>query len=147
MDIEPQDKLLRWLHPSQFKWDEERPISAAFKDDYMSVDVAKLTTVQESYDRGKKYGKNAVVSLKAEIVQQRQQKIHYCPTSIRKEVEPETNVCTTNQECKTYQQDISQDDLKVINDAHACVIGKKPNSIAKFFAKNAEVEIYPPDSP
>ena len=39
----------------------------------------------------------------------------------------------------------SSHDLNVTNPAHCCVIGKKTKSIARFIAKNATVEIYPPD--
>lgn len=37
--VKPDDKLLRWLHPGQFNWEENRPTSAAFKDENMSVDI------------------------------------------------------------------------------------------------------------
>jgi hypothetical protein len=66
--VNSSDKLLRWLHPGQFDWDEKRPTSAAFKDDEMSVDILCLTTIEESYNRAKKIGKNAVVSIPAELV-------------------------------------------------------------------------------
>lgn len=55
--IDKEEKLLRWLHPSQFNWQEERPYSAAFTNDYMSVDLSSLTTVEESYQRAVNYGK------------------------------------------------------------------------------------------
>lgn len=58
-----EDRLLRWLHPGQFNWEEKRPTSAAFKDEEMSVDILSMTTVDESYERAKKIGKHAVVSL------------------------------------------------------------------------------------
>lgn len=52
--VQPVDKLFRWLHPGQFKWDEMRPTSAAFRDRYMSVDIAELTSLHTSYERAKK---------------------------------------------------------------------------------------------
>ena len=58
----PEDRLLRWLHPGQFNWEENRPTSAAFKDPEMSVDILSMTTVSESYERARKLGKNAVAS-------------------------------------------------------------------------------------
>jgi hypothetical protein len=61
--INSDDRLLRWLHPGQFNWPEKRPTSAAFRDEEMSVDILSMTTVDESYQRAKKIGKNAVVSL------------------------------------------------------------------------------------
>jgi hypothetical protein len=67
-EVQPSDILLRWLHPGQFKWDESRATSAAFKDDEMSVDILSLTTIKESYIRAQKRDKNAVVSLKAQLV-------------------------------------------------------------------------------
>jgi len=66
--VKPDDKLLRWLHPGQFNWEENRPISAAFRDERMSVEILSLTTIEDSYKRGKKQGKNAVVSIKAQLV-------------------------------------------------------------------------------
>jgi hypothetical protein len=50
------------LHPGQFDWNENRATSAAFKDPQMSVDILSMTTVDESYQRAEKQGKNAVVS-------------------------------------------------------------------------------------
>jgi hypothetical protein len=61
--IEASDKLYRWLHPGQFNWAEMRPTSAAFKDQYMSVDIERLTSLDKSYERAQKIGKNAVASL------------------------------------------------------------------------------------
>ena len=66
--VNSSDNLLRWLHPGQFDWDEKRPTSAAFKDDEMSVDILCLTTIEESYERAKKIGKNAVVSIPGKLV-------------------------------------------------------------------------------
>lgn len=65
--VNPSDKLLRWLHPGQFIWEENRPTSAAFKDDEMSIDILCLTTIEESYNRAKKIGKNAVISITATL--------------------------------------------------------------------------------
>ena len=62
-EIQPDDRLLRWLHPSQFNWSENRATSAAFTATEMSVDILSMTTIDESYRRAKKQGKNAVVSL------------------------------------------------------------------------------------
>lgn len=64
--VKPDDKLLRWLHPGQFNWEENRPTSAAFSDEQMSVDILSLTNLEESYQRAKKIGKNAVASIKAQ---------------------------------------------------------------------------------
>lgn len=111
--VKPSDKLLRWLHPGQFSWEENRPTSAAFKDSEMSVDILSLTTIEESYTKAKKIGKNAVVSIKAQLV-----------------IEKGLQVCHEPVEG---------------NDAHAVILGKKTNSIAKFLANNCEIEIYPPN--
>jgi len=67
-EVQPSDILLRWLHPGQFKWDESRATSAAFKDYEMSVDILCLTSLEESYVRAKKIDKNAVVSFNAQLV-------------------------------------------------------------------------------
>ncbi len=111
--VKPSDKLLRWLHPGQFNWEENRPTSAAFKDPEMSVDILCLTTIEESYIRAKKIGKNAVVSIQAQWI-----------------IEKGLEVCHEPIEG---------------NYAHALILGKKSNSIAKFLANNCEVEIYPPN--
>lgn len=55
--IDKEEKLLRWLHPSQFNWQEERPYSAAFTNDYMSVDLSSLTTVEEDRSKSSKLWK------------------------------------------------------------------------------------------
>jgi len=75
--VNSSDKLLRWLHPGQFDWDENRPTSAAFKDDEMSVDILCLTTIEESYDRAKKIGKNALVSIHAQLVIEKGLEVKY----------------------------------------------------------------------
>ncbi|MEA5470570.1 hypothetical protein [Spirulina sp. 06S082] len=142
-EIDSNEELLRWLHPGQFDWKEKRPTSAAFKDQYMSVDIASRTSLEESYERGKRYGKNAVVSFKAKVAYEKDQKVCYCPTSVYQN-QSDKAVCTTQQECPVYNENVSSKDLKIINPAHGCVIGKKTKSIAKFFAKNVKVEIYPP---
>lgn len=100
--VNSSDKLLRWLHPGQFDWDENRPTSAAFKDNEMSVDILCLTTIEESYDRAKKLGKNALVSIPAKLV-------------IEKGLEVKSDPVDGN-------------------DAHAVILGKKTQSIAKFLA-------------
>ncbi|MEH1862081.1 MAG: hypothetical protein V7L21_29675 [Nostoc sp.] len=79
----------------------------------MSVDILSLTTIEESYTKAKKIGKNAVVSIKAQLV-----------------IEKGLEVCHEPVEG---------------NHAHAVVLGKKTNSIAKFLANNCEIEIYPPN--
>ncbi|WP_392532581.1 hypothetical protein [Nostoc sp. C117] len=111
--VKPSDKLLRWLHPGQIHPEENRPTSAAFRDFEMSVDILSLTTIEESYNRAKKIGKNAVVSIKAQLI-----------------IEKGLEICHEPVEG---------------NDAHAVVLGKKTNSIAKFLANNCEIEIYPPN--
>ncbi len=77
--IKPEDRLLRWLHPGQFNWVENRPTSAAFKDEEMSVDILSMTTVAESYERAKKIGKNAVASLGCQDVLDLGLEIKYNP--------------------------------------------------------------------
>lgn len=77
--VKSSDKLLRWLHPGQFNWEENRPTSAAFKDDEMSIDILCLTTIEESYNRGKKIGKNAVVSITAYLVMEKGLEICHSP--------------------------------------------------------------------
>ena len=78
--VKPSDKLLRWLHPGQFNWAENRATSAAFRDDDMSVDILCLTTIEESYSRAEKIGKNAVVSLKAQLALDKGLEICHRPT-------------------------------------------------------------------
>jgi len=132
---------LRWLHPGQFDWTEMRPTSAAFKDPYMSVDLACLTTLEESYERGKLMNKNAVASLMTEQAFEKAQTVQHCPTQIC-EAAGEL-VCITDTECRAYQADGLSRALRCTNSAHGCVIGNKTSSVARFFAKNAKVEIYP----
>lgn len=111
----------------------------------MSVDRSSLTTIKKSYERATDYGKNAVASIKAELAYEKQQEIRHCPTSLDKD-NSDTLVCIYDPKCKNYKKDVSSENLKIINTAHCCVIGKKTKSVAKFFAKNAEVEIYPPET-
>jgi hypothetical protein len=139
--IQPPDKLLRWLHPGQFKWDEMRATSAAFQDPYMSIDVACLTTLQESYDRAQKIGKNAVVSILAKQAFEKNQKVHHCPTKICES--SGSSVCLTDADCPAYQRDGSSKHLVCVNPAHGCVVGEKKKSVARSFARECEVEIYP----
>ena len=77
--VKPSDKLLRWLHPGQFDWEENRPTSAAFKDPEMSVDILNLTTIEESYTRAQKIGKNAVVSIEARLIFEKGLEIYHKP--------------------------------------------------------------------
>ena len=140
--VQPSDKLFRWLHPGQFDWTEMRLTSAAFKDPYMSVDLACLTTLEESYERGKLMKKNAVASLMAEQAFEKSQKVQHCPTQIC-EASSEL-VCITDTGCLAYQADGQSRELRCTNPAHGCVIGDKPKPVARFFAKNAKVEIHPP---
>ncbi|HEY9809691.1 MAG TPA: hypothetical protein V6D13_10145 [Halomicronema sp.] len=77
--VKPDEKLLRWLHPGQFNWQENRPTSAAFKDDEMSVDILALTTLEESYNRAKKISKNAVASIKVELVLEKGLQVQHNP--------------------------------------------------------------------
>ncbi|MEW6492331.1 MAG: hypothetical protein AB1589_07440 [Cyanobacteriota bacterium] len=78
-EVQPSDILLRWLHPGQFKWDEGRATSAAFRDEEMSVDILCLTTLEESYARAKKINKNAIASLKAQFVLEKGLKVIHSP--------------------------------------------------------------------
>jgi hypothetical protein len=142
--VQPPDKLLRWLHPGQFKWDEMRPTSAAFQDPYMSVDVACLTTLTESYDRAQKIGKNAVASILARQAFEKNQKVHHCPTKICES--SGSGVCVTDEGCPIYQTDGTSKSLVCINVAHGCVVGEKKKSVARFFAKECEIEICPPQA-
>ena len=141
--ISASDRLYRWLHPGQFKWDEQRPTSAAFKDPYMSVDIKSLTTLEESYQRARKIGKNAVASISGEQAFQKNQKIMHCPTKNFSD-NPTQNICQYEGDCPAFHAEIPDEKLVCINDAHGCVIGKKTSSVSKFFSKNCVVEIYPP---
>jgi|GEM_PF-1025288 len=140
--VQPSEELFRWLHPGQFKWDEERPVSAAFLDDYMSVDIACLTSLEESYKRADQAKKNAVVSIVVQQAFDKNQKVHHCPSQICES--SGSTVCVTDKDCEAYQSDGLSKKLRCINDAHGCVVGKKTRSIAKFFAKECTVKIYPP---
>jgi hypothetical protein len=139
--VQPSDKLFRWLHPGQFDWNEMRPTSAAFKDTYMSSDIACLTTLEESYERGKLINNNAVASITVGQAFEKAQKVHHCPTLC--DISGNL-VCITDTGCQAYQADRSVGKLTCTNPAHSCVVGDKSKSVAKFFAKNATVEIYPP---
>jgi hypothetical protein len=141
-EVQPSDKLFRWLHPGQFDWTEMRPTSAAFKDPYMSVDLACLTTLEESYERGTLMNKNAVASLMADQAFEKAQTVQHCPTQICEA--SGDSVCITDAGCRAYQADGLSRELRCTNPAHGCVIGDKPKPVARFFAKNAKVEIYPP---
>ena len=140
--VQPIDKLFRWLHPSQFKWDEMRPTSAAFRDTYMSIDIAELTNLDESYKRAQKARKDAVVSFKAGLAFELKQKVNHCPTQIC-ELANES-VCVADTGCGVYQADVSSKKLVCTNHAHGCVIGNKTGSISKSFTKNCDIEIFPP---
>jgi hypothetical protein len=139
--VQPSDKLFRWLHPSQFNWNEMRPTSAAFKDSYMSVDIACITTLEESYKRGRLINKNAVASITVAQALEKAQRVHHCPTLC--EISG-NRVCITDAGCRAYQANGLTKELTCTNPAHGCVVGDKSKPVAKFFAKNATVEIYPP---
>jgi tRNA(Leu) C34 or U34 (ribose-2'-O)-methylase TrmL len=79
LEIQPDDRLLRWLHPGQFDWEENRATSAAFKDPQMSVDILSMTTVDESYQRAQKQGKNAVVSFTYQQVKDLELEVKHDP--------------------------------------------------------------------
>lgn len=125
--VQKEDKLFRWLHPGQFKWDENRPTSAAFQDPYMSVDIACLTSLEESYDRAKKNNKDAVASIVAQQAFEKNQKVHHCPSQVCKY--SGSNVCMTDEGCPAYRSDELSNNLDCVNDAHGCVVGEKKKSI------------------
>jgi hypothetical protein len=79
LEIKPDDRLLRWLHPGQFDPKENRVTSAAFKDPQMSVDILSMTTVDESYQRAEKQGKNAVVSFSYQQVKDLELEVKHDP--------------------------------------------------------------------
>jgi hypothetical protein len=79
LELKPDDRFLRWLHPGQFDWNENRATSAAFKDPQMSVDILSMTTVDESYQRAEKQGKNAVVSFSYQQVKDLELEIKHDP--------------------------------------------------------------------
>jgi hypothetical protein len=141
--VQSSDNLYRWLHPGQFKWDERRPTSAAFRDPYMSVDVAGLTTLAESYERARKAKKDAVASFAAQVAFEKAQEVYHCPTQVC--ASSEESVCVTDEKCPAYKSDGLSRKLNCTNAAHGCVIGNKPNSVAKSFSKACKVEIYPPE--
>jgi hypothetical protein len=140
--VQPSNELYRWLHPGQFDWKESRPTSAAFTDPHMSVDIAVLTDVKQSYLRGKRNGKNAVVSFQASIALEREQEVIHCPTHVLTN-QTETSVCSFRTDCPAFS-DESVNATICINDAHGCVIGNKTRSVARAFAKASKVEIWPP---
>ena len=140
--VQPDEKLFRWLHPSQFVWEEQRPTSSGFSNEYLSVDIAELTNVKESYERAKKNGKNAVVSFEAKLALDMNQKIYHCPIHICQETsEP---VCAVDNGCSAYKDDAVSRKLNCTNPAHGCVIGKKTKAVKTKFAKSCKVEIFPP---
>ncbi len=144
--VQPDDKLFRWLHPGQFKWDETRPTSAAFQDPYMSVDIATLTTLQKSYERAQKIGKNAVVSFTAKVAFdfEKPQTIYHCPTQICELTND--SVCISDPNCRAYKEDAHLRLLNCTNPAHGCVVGDK-KKFAKALTKVCKVEIFPPSAP
>jgi hypothetical protein len=79
LELKPDDRLLRWLHPGQFDWNGNRVTSAAFKDPQMSVDILSMTTVDESYQRAEKQGKNAVVSFSYQQVRDLELEVKHDP--------------------------------------------------------------------
>lgn len=139
--VQSSDHLYRWLHPGQFNWDERRPTSAAFRDEYMSVDVACLTTLAESYERGRKAKKDAVASFAAQVAFEKEQKVYHCPTQVC--ASSNESVCVTDEKCRAYKSDGLSRKLNCTNTAHGCVVGNKTKSIAKFFSKASKVEIFP----
>jgi len=143
--VEPDDKLFRWLHPSQFIWKESRATSAGFSNDYLSIDITKLTTLDESFIRAKKNGNNAIVSFEAKVAFDKDQKVHHCPVMSCKETGDD--ICTVDIGCVNYKNDINLEELNSVNSAHGCVVGKKTKSVQRHFANNCTVEIYPPAPP
>lgn len=137
------DELYRWLHPGQFKWSEGRASSAAFKGSHMSVDIAKLTTLKQSYERAQTNKKNAVVSFRAEEVFTRNQEVIHCPTTVISSTSHPA--CIVRTDCPAYSDTLSETSLTCINPAHGCVVGKKSDSFARALAKACKVEIYPPE--
>ncbi len=109
----------------------------------MSVDHARLATLEESYKRGTEADKDAVAAILAEQAFEKAQKVHHCPTQIC-EASGDA-VCVSDPGCRAYQANGLSRTLKCVNPAHGCVVGDKPKSVARFFAKNATVEIYPPE--
>ena len=143
--LESPDILYRWLHPSQFKWDEKRPTSAAFRGSYLSVDIAKLTTLEESYKKAQKYKKNAVVSFTVSSAKAKNQDVLHCPQYTLKKKPPVDFICNSNSECPVYSENCNSDFVECINPAHGCVIGKKTTSISRHLSNQSTVEIYPPE--
>lgn len=140
--VQPPDILFRWLHPGQFVWAENRASSGGFSGDYLSVDIATLTTLDESYRRAEKNGKNAIVSFEAQIAFDKNQNVCHCPAQSCKKTGE--NVCSEDTGCPEYKDDADVRELNSINPAHGCVVGKKTGSVKNHFMKNCKVEIFPP---
>ena len=109
-EFEPDDDLFRGIRPEWWSNTDDRPTSAGFQDDEMSVDWCKYSTARQSFDRYKRMSglsNAALVSIKVQDVISLRQKIKYDP-------------CTINGE---------------YNSAHTLVIGKKNRTIARRFAR------------
>lgn len=141
-----EDTLYRWIHPSQYNKDERRASSGAFTQDYMSTDIAKLTTLEESYHRSQQQNKDGVIrvvaisSFSAEVVISAEQKIVHCKTFVD---DQQQLTCIAEEECSSYKK-LHEEDLICTNPAHACVIGKKGRSLQRKIARSAEIVIHPP---
>lgn len=107
----------------------------------MSVDIAPLTSVEESYERARQSNKDAVASLKAGDIMSHAQEVEHCPTQVCGTME--TLVCNIREDCQIYQDSTDPNSLRCVNPAHGCVIGKKTKAIARAIAKSCKVEIYP----
>jgi len=68
LDIEDGDHLYRRIHPLQVK--DGRPTSAAFKDPELSVDLARLTTLQQSLAAYPTYGLASITAGHARSLEQ-----------------------------------------------------------------------------
>ena len=139
--VQPADKLFRWVHPGQFHPTEMRPTSAIFRGEYMSVDIAQLTNLEASYERAKKLQKNAVVSFTAQLAFDLEQRMTHCPTQLCKATNE--TVCFVDAGCRAYQVNENTGGLVCTNVAHGCVIGDKTKAVSKNFSKNCDVEIFP----
>lgn len=114
VEIQDADELYRRVHPHHLKPDGTVS-SAVFKgsDSYeLSVDLARLTTLEETFQRGRLMGRECIglAVLTVQLARKLSQEVRHDP--------------------------LGPDTLGGPNPAHALIIGHKTEPIAKQLARN-----------
>ncbi len=111
-EFKPEHGLYRRIHPDFWSKKDGRPTSAAFQDPNLSVDWSILSTPKESFDRAK------------------DKRIGIASVTVENALD--------------LGQDVVHDPLHengILNEAHTLIVGDKPRSIARQFAKLAVMVI------